>query len=415
MPSTRSVFGVDTLWEREMTKLKEMEEQERQYAESRAAAGANSGRKKGKKPNKTGDHDAAPPQSSDALSPGEEFEDVSPQTRISLEPPVLPQPEGVTSRRRQPSAPGVGGPDDAESDGDDEDDGQMPRRKAEKAGWDDSSDEEKMDEPKHEHQQQHTSGPRRTTGTGPRYPQGAPRLALPGGGQDDSDDEDVPLSKTLPRVVSKAMSHATMLGVAGAGADSEDEDRPLSTLFVSKNTDSTAALKPLQLTGTDGKDDDDDDAPLGLRASRVPSAYFSSNPIGSALAAAGGGGSGEDGDEDDKPLGFHPAQQQRVQQAQFTQQAQMIAAAQQQQMMMMQAQMTGSMYFANPSMISLGAPMLPMGANPMMAGMMQPYMQQQQPMMEPIPIPSPPPIQDHAKLGRVDRWRHDVAVEEGSS
>jgi len=28
----------------------------------------------------------------------------------------------------------------------------------------------------------------------------------------------------------------------------------------------------------------------------------------------------------------------------------------------------------------------------------------------PMP-PSPPPVQDSAKYGRVDRWRHDVAVE----
>jgi hypothetical protein len=77
----------------------------------------------------------------------------------------------------------------------------------------------------------------------------------------------------------------------------------------------------------------------------------------------------------------------------------MLAQVQQQQQIMMQAQMQNGLYFGTPGMMGsgfFGPP--PMGVPPMMMGM-------------PVPPPSPPPVPDAAKYGRVDRWRHDVAVE----
>jgi len=64
----------------------------------------------------------------------------------------------------------------------------------------------------------------------------------------------------------------------------------------------------------------------------------------------------------------------------------------------MQAQLQSNMFFSPPSVMMNGSgfftpPMGPMTVQP------------------PMPMPSPPVIHDSAKYGRVDRWRHDVAVE----
>ena len=68
------------------------------------------------------------------------------------------------------------------------------------------------------------------------------------------------------------------------------------------------------------------------------------------------------------------------------------------QMAQMAAAAHQSMIFGAPSMMGSGFFGPPMaGAAPMMA-----YPQ--------LP-PTPPPMQDAVKLTRVDKWRHDVAVE----
>lgn len=74
----------------------------------------------------------------------------------------------------------------------------------------------------------------------------------------------------------------------------------------------------------------------------------------------------------------------------------MFAQAQQQQQMMMQAQIQNSMFF-NPAMMGSGV-FTPMAVPSMMMGV-------------PMAPPSPPPVHDAGKYGRVDRWRRDVAVE----
>ena len=66
-----------------------------------------------------------------------------------------------------------------------------------------------------------------------------------------------------------------------------------------------------------------------------------------------------------------------------------------------------SMMFGAPSMMGSG-----FFVAPQMTGMSMPGMAAPQMMMFPQQLPpTPPPIQDAAKFGRVDKWRHDVAVE----
>ena len=97
-------------------------------------------------------------------------------------------------------------------------------------------------------------------------------------------------------------------------------------------------------------------------------------------------GGDADDDDDDRPLGMHPKAQRKTQ---FN----MLA---QQQFMQNQFQSPFGMAPAP----FVGAPFTPFGppAPPMAPMMMMP--------------PQPPALpQDAAKFGRVDRWRHDVAVE----
>ncbi|KAG7449230.1 uncharacterized protein BT62DRAFT_985578 [Guyanagaster necrorhizus] len=349
MPNARTVFGVDTLWEKEMAKLKQIEAQEKLEAEERErreAMATNKKKKKGK------DKDVPTPyeqsEVSDTKSPLP-----SPSPVISTSPPVLP----VLS-------PAIHGPppvidDDSESEASDHVVQRLAAKKDVQGWYEDSSDEE---------------GPLRTTGVGPRYRRSqassgkpAPQFTKP---TPDSDSEDdLPLSATINRAAAR-LTHLK------PDSGSEEENEPLSVLL--RKSQSVNSLLPkidfdrAQPAG----DEDEDDRPLGLRASHVApsSVAHSSMPEG--------------GDDDDRPLAFHPEQQRRTQ-------YQMMA----QQQMLIQAQHMQNGMFFNPSMMGsqfFGPPVAAM--NPMM---MQPPMQ----------IPSPPPMQDPTKFGRVDRWRRDVAVE----
>ena len=365
--ATRSVFGVDTLWERELAKLKVIEEQERQAEEERKKREAEEeakGKKKGKKKRGKGkEREDERPIS--AISPA--LQSTSPAIPESESaPPILPAiPKTIV--RRAPPPPR--GDDDDESDEDsDSSDAPVPAR-AQASGWHSDEDE----------------GPRRTTGTGPRYPNvsgGPPRLPQIPGARDDgeSSEEDVPLVATIGRAAQRqARSRA-------GGDDSSDEDQPLAVVL-----DKTKQKLPSLGGGGSslsphsparGGDDDDDDKPLGLRVSH----------FGSSLSPSIAGGE----DEDDKPLGLHP---EALRKSQFY----MAQQVQQQQQMLAQAQMAQmaaaqqSMIFGAPSMMSSGFFAPPPMAPPMM--------------MYPQLPPTPPPMQDAAKFGRVDKWRHDVAVE----
>ncbi|KAM6495900.1 hypothetical protein JOM56_008606 [Amanita muscaria] len=334
MISSRSVFGVDTLWDREMAKLHEIQaEEEKEKEEQKKRMEQEEQKKKRRKKRKLKKKGLEGDASVDA----EAVHQDGVEARVSIEPPTLPNIARAT--RRPPKATEEDDDDDDDNESDDQA-GLPTHAPADDAGqWFSDSDGE---------------GPRRTTGVGPRYlsqRRRAPKI------EDNDSDEDLPLSMAVNKAAAR-LQHP----------DDSDEEKPLSSLMQKK----TGNIPPINAAVDDG---DDDDKPLGLRASTVANHL----PQG--------------GDDDDTPLAFHPEQQRRTQYQMFAQQQQ------QQQQLMMQAQFQNSMFFGPPSMYGSGffaPPVMP--AMPMM---MQP----------PIPMPSPPPAQDTAKFGRVDKWRHDVAVE----
>lgn len=305
LPNSRTVFGVDTLWEREMAKLKEIEAQEARAKEERLKLEEETGRKhieKKRRHKKKGKH-----QKDD-----EGVKQVSTNVRVSVEPPTLPDIRSAT-RNVPPKA--VANDSDVTSES--EEDGEQPQPSAITPAWHESSSDDE------------DAGPRRTTGVGPRYPKHSHKISV---SRDSDSEEDLPLAATIHKAAARAA-----LGVTQAGQDSDDEDRPLSHIIMQTQ----GKLPPPKSTfhaENQPADDDDDDQPLGLRASQ----FVQSRPNAD--------------DEDDLPLAFHPEQQRRTQ-------YQMLAQHQHQQQMMIQAQMQSNMLMSA-SMMSPGyfAPLVhPMG------------------------------------------------------
>ena len=331
-PNSRSVFGVDTLWQREMAKLKELqgaEELENIEKLKREEEAEKRKQEKKQRKKKAGKNTGLVEDINEAREP-----------RISAEPPTLPNIQR-TSRRAPPKP--------SESDVSSEsEDLLFPTQERESNAWH-SSDEE-------------ATGPRRTTGTGPRYPN-QQKKASPH--SDEDSEEDLPLAVTIH----KATARAAFSNPHRHPLDSDDEDRPLSHVLKAKSVASATQSKTLFVDPQSRFNDDDQ--PLGLRVSRTnlhPSQE----------------------DEDNTPLAFHPEQQRRTQYQLMAQQQQ------HQQQLMMQAQLQSSM------MMNLTPGYYPQPIlNPV--AMLQ--------MQVPMPIPSPPPIHDEAKYGRVDRWRRDVVVD----
>ena len=333
LPSSRSVFGVDTLWEREMAKLNEIEAREAREKEERLKQEEEKERKgMGKKhKHKKGKH-----QKDD-----EDVQQISVDARVSLAPPTLPNIQRA-ARKVPPKA------DDYSDTSESEEEGEQPQPSAITPAWhDDSSDED--------------AGPRRTTGVGLRYPKPSHKIPI---SHDNDSEEDLPLAATIHKA-------AARVALTQVGQDSDDEDQPLSRIVLQAKTN----LSPPRSTfyaKNQPVEDEDDDQPLGLRASQ----FIQSRP--------------NPDDEDDLPLAFHPEQQRRTQ-------YQMLAQQQHQQQMMMQAQMQSNML---------------MGASMMGPGYFAPLVHPMGMMQIPMPIPSPPLIHDDAKYGRVDRWRRDIVVDE---
>lgn len=365
-PGSRSVFGVDTLWEREMAKLREIEAREKieeGERKKREEEEQHKGERKDRKKRKNKKRGAEEPQPNEGLP-------VPQEPRVSVEPPTLPTIERAA---RRPPPPPV---DDDEEESEDEDIAVVsPHQVSEPAWHAGSSDEE------------NGPRPRRTTGVGLRYPNKSVSVRSP---MDSDSDEDLPLAATLNRARKPL---PTSQPLQPDSDEDEDEEQPLSSILAKAKAQQPPSsllninFDQMSLKGTspgnaDGEEDDDE--PLALRASRIPPAFNNR-----------GGGGGDD-DDDDQPLALHPEQQRRTQYN--------MLAQQQQQQMMMQAQFHNSMFF-NPPMMGSGFFPPPM-ATPMM-NPMNPVMM----MQPPISIPSPPPIHDAAKFGRVDRWRRDVAVE----
>ncbi|KAJ2931738.1 hypothetical protein H1R20_g5357, partial [Candolleomyces eurysporus] len=343
----KSVFGVDTLWEREMVKLREIQEQERIDEEARRKAEEEEARRKmdkekKKRKKKKGVAEEEEADGGDRLAP-----EAPAEPRVSIEPPVLPDIIKPTPRRTAPKV------EDDESSEESDDDAQVVRQNADTTGaWHSDSEDE---------------GPRRTTGVGLRNPKKVEQMKRPVR-QDSDSEEDLPLTVAIQRVQTRGPQQY---------ADSDDdEDRPLAQVIREPKVKSSL----LDINFDKQDSEDEDSQPLGLRASRMMLDRSANE------------------DDDDKPLAFHPEQQRRTQ-------YQMFAVAQQQQQqqqaIMMQAQYQSSMFFNQPMMTGpyFSPPMMGPPMNPM--AMMQP----------PMPIPSPPPIHDQAKYMSVDRWRRDVAID----
>ena len=376
---TKSVFGVDTLWAREMTKLKELEVQEAEELRKQEQAEALRMQKKAKKKKKG--KEKVVPQDVPAKEPGVVTVE---EPRVSAEAPTLPVIQrGIT---RGPPPP----PDDDETESSGEsyvDTPRPPPQKDSMDGWHSGGSDKEM------------NGPVRTTGVGPRYPKRSRRQpsAVPRPSDDDDSEEDMPLAAT----VSRAVERATRFGLPGAENSDSDEEKPLSQLLVKSKHISETSLtfdddKTDHLPGStapsqvdksndrknDDGDEDEDNKPLGLRASRFVS---SQSQLGHADAEE---------DDDDRALAFHPGQQRRTQYNMFLVQQQQ--QQQQQQQLLLQAQMQQNMMFSPQSMMGpgfFGPPVMP----------------QMMPLVTP-PVPSSPPpaAQDMTKFGRVDRWRREI-------
>ncbi|KAH8118403.1 hypothetical protein DFH11DRAFT_1874580 [Phellopilus nigrolimitatus] len=360
--NTRSVFGVDTLWEREMEKLKKIEAQEEVYAEEskrqEEEQEAKMMKKKKRKSRGKGKELETKQDRSIELSPSP----VSPNTSISPQQMVtstslsLPNIPTVTSRRRIVPVPG-----DDDSDFESSASEAAPRPSASFSPLDEAADKWVSDDEKK---------PVRVSGVGLGIP--PKHLAAPA----DDSDEDVPLSVTLQRASQK-------LAVPRAGPDDSDEDRPLSTLLDKSRLsipaidfDNLASPRPDPLS-RNVEDEDEDNVPLGIRASQLPAGASQLSRLSSLSLE------GRNADDDDRPLSMHPGQ---VRKSQF----QMFAQVQQQQLF--QVQMANSMAFAPPpSMMLMMPPPVPFSTQPQ---------------------PQPPlQMQEPNKFSSVDRWRHDVAVE----
>ncbi|CAE7231943.1 unnamed protein product [Rhizoctonia solani] len=309
--NSKSVFGVDTLWEKEMAKLKEIQEQQKLNEE---AQGREDEKKRKLKKGKKGKGKSDMPSSSPVVANDTEAPNAPELNRQSSAPPTLPN---ITPLNQQapPASPG-------------ESESSLPavnhRRRSvatlDAGGWfAGSSDGEEE------------SGAKRESG---------PRAIPVSGGRDEDSDDDVPLTNIKVRA-----------------PESDDEDAPLSNLKSRQSVllpdlkpastlDFAASLglapEPTQ-TKAAGDDDSDDEVPLAIRRQTIML------PQGSDKKPAAGN---DDSDDDEKPLGLRLSQAPNTaqQQRQIEYQQMMLMQQQQQQLMMQQQAMRASMF--NASMLS---------------------------------------------------------------
>lgn len=372
MAETRSVFGVDQIWERELEKLKVIQEQERVAGEKRVKEEANKPGKRGKGKKKNSVPTAEPVQQSSSQPAA--------TSRLSTLPPTLPDVKT-----------GLSDIPVTHSDSDEEEEELIPIEKRRESqmtigakGWfADSSDDDHPSfggdgPPRRPSSKAQTR--RNTRGASTSEP-----LPPIQSGVNDGSDEDVPLAAQLSKTPLRAVARPRPRPQAD---DDDDDDRPLTVLMDSRksaagmssfNLDSGAIGSSRVLGQSSSKkptgDDDDDEVPLGLRIK--PS---------------------NNDDEDDKPLGMRfstaPSmgnldwQRQQQQQQQFQ-------LMQQQQFMMQQ--MHNPMTPFAPSM--MGPFMPPFGVAPAQSLYMG------MPMQPPIATP------ESSTFGRVERWRHNIGDE----
>jgi hypothetical protein len=355
IPRTRSVFGVDQIWERELGKLKAIEAMEKEEEEERAkeeelASTKKKGKRKGKRKGKSAETETSP----------------IPEDRPSSPPPTLPQVPSVRSR-----------PVDRGQSSGDSDDEPLSHTRRESTmtlgvrGWfAGSSDEE--DGPKVSRSGSKAKQSRLQVAAAPRLD------PISGMASDDDDDEDVPIAAQL--------RSGKFRSLRSRSADSEEEEIPIAALLDKSRIKLPSPMRGSMFGGLDipsqhlstprlvDDEDEGDDVPLGLK-----------HPQGAR--AAGGD------EDDDKPLGlkYQPPPSTSEQQYQMMMQQQMAFQQQQMQqqiMMQTQAQIQNSMFAGSPMI----GPLFPSFTGGPPPGM---------------PMLTAPSVPEPSKL-RVDKWRHDV-------
>ncbi|KAG8816842.1 hypothetical protein FRC17_000167 [Serendipita sp. 399] len=427
MATSRSVFGVDQVWERELVKLKEIEamekaqeeeekkieEERKAKEEAKAAKKAAKKKAKGLKQRMSIGNLLGSPNGQQS----EEQEDEEDDSRAIA-------PGASTSNTAAPSLPAVNPfptppkPDSSSESSDSE--AELEERRAQsrmrrsdsRAEW--LSDDERQAAMALQQQQAHRR-PAQMTGLA---------AGLRVGGDDDS-DEDVPLTSALKKAKERQRAEDSEEDVPLAAVLTQSRSQTLSTFDfggtvlaeVGKTKPPAAAAHKARLMADS---DSDDDKPLALQHSRpIPRA----TGVGASKAANGSD------DEDEQPLGvrYSMAPSMMFGQPQQQQQQQMMQQQIMQQQMMAAAQMRSSMF--NPIMGG-GIPQMGyggggVGMNPM--GMMSPApamnpaaMMQMQMQMQMMSMAHPGMGMgmglggsavgdvDNAKLASVDRWRRDV-------
>lgn len=400
MKTRGSVFGVDTVWEREVSKLEKLKQAELEEDAERQATMKKSS-SKGKRKSSPLSNENTPP--------------IGPSTSRESNAPVLPDISRVSTSGRPRAVP-MPDSDDEELDGDAQASKRQRRRVSTATlgvtGWFAGGDSDEDDNGSRLTPGSRALTPNSTGAKGAISPNGAPRLAPV---VDDDEDEDVPL-------VAKA--HQLRQSVFGLGGpprgppppDDSDEDVPLSNIKAKPRVASAGSPKLRSPTSPASKaandaDSDEDNVPLGLRASTLfpPSKSLNISQSRPAMGELGATDDEREGDEDEdeKPLGLRysvapNAAQQQQYNAMLQQQQQ-----QQQQQMYMQHMAQSSMASFSAMNAFGGMPFAPqmtggsMGV-PMGMGMGMPGM----PMVAPPMLPNPA---DSAKITRVDAWRKGVA------
>ncbi|KZT60172.1 hypothetical protein CALCODRAFT_492755 [Calocera cornea HHB12733] len=415
MTKSRSTFGVDQIWEKELAKLKIIEEQERVAAEEQRRLDEEKEKRRKKGKGRTGPESAAQP-----LSPGS----VQPSVRQATSPvPSLPRLDNgrtmLNDAQRRGSVMTLGVHNWFNSDDDE----------------DDESDPEKAD----------LLTPRKAR---PGYQPTPTTLppSLPSLGhqiEDSSEDEDIPLAARMQKLAITGLPRNT-------ADDSEDEEMPLAAVIAKKQLERSISSKPGSLASHhQGSGNSPKPASLNTptKSTALPSFDFGgisgglaeSLGLGQAddedatptktrtTAAPGARPSADDSDEDNVPLGLrhpgatvHPpmlnvgadddeaplgmrfpqaAMQQQAQTQALQQQQYMQLVMQQQQMMWQaEAQMRNSMAFPTGASV-MGMPGV---MAPQMTGFGMPY--------GAPGMPGPPSVSDPGKFTRVDRWRRDVST-----
>ena len=372
LPNSRSVFGVDEVWEKELAKLQKIEalekveEEERKKLEAEEIAREQAkAAKKAAKKNKGKAN--APPLDTTALhgQSSNQSGGISPIARAPQSAPLLPVVDPFAMPPKQKSS-------DSDSDSDSDVDkplfsGSRNRMPPSNSQQDWLSDDER---------QAVAARPRPR----PRQQKSAPVSSFAAGlhvRQSDSDDSDAPLTSALAKAKQRQQ------------AEDSEEDKPLAAVLsnsistldfggtlladVKKSIQkSPSHLRPPATRNLGNGSDDEDDKPLGLRSPGKVSRV--------------GGDS-----DDEQPLGMRYSMAPSQVFAQQHQQQFMMQQQMMQQQMMAAAQMRGSMF------------------NPMMMGNMNMGFGNMPMAMPPMAVAEPPV--DPAKFGAVDRWRRGVGGE----